>query len=201
MTANLSLHHHLWLPHEGAGHTVVALHGTGGDETDLVPLVQTLYPNANILGLRGNVIEHGYPRFFRRFAEGLFDEDDIRTRTKDLAAFWRAAATQYNLVPETTTWLGYSNGANMVASLLLLEDIVQSAVLLRAQAPFKQALNVTAQPVPAQVKILSGDYDTIVPTSESRRLEDALAARGHTVQHLHLPTGHQLSQLDITALS
>ena len=200
MTNPLTLHHHVWLPRPGASHTVVALHGTGGDENDLVPLVKQLYPESNILGIRGNVTENGYPRFFRRFAEGLFDEADIIARTNDLTTFWETAAPAYKLDPATTTWLGYSNGANMIAALLWQTDTVQDAVLLRAQAPFQ---NDTVKPAKtkANVKLLTGAYDTIVSTSESARLRDTLRNRGHNVEQHFLPTGHQLSQMDLGALS
>lgn len=200
MTNNLALHHHVWLPQLGATHTVVALHGTGGDESDLVPLARGIYPQANILGIRGNVNEGGANRFFRRFAEGMFDEADIKSRVKDLATFWQAASTEYGINPATTTWLGYSNGANTIAALLLGSDAVQNAVLLRAQAPFQKAPQ-TLSPTPAQVMLLSGEHDPIVPITESARLRDELTTRGHTVNHIRLPTGHQLSQMDLKALT
>lgn len=198
----LALHRHVWLPAGGAGRgaarTVVALHGTGGDENDLIPLVREMYPEANILGIRGNVNENGYPRFFKRFAEGMFDEADIRARANDLVAFWEAAAVTYGIAPGATTWLGYSNGANMIAALLLLDDVVREAVLLRAQYPLKGLKTVG---IPARVTMLSGEYDTIVPLAESKKLREALEVRGHkVVQHL-APTGHQLSHFDFEVLA
>ncbi|RYG60018.1 MAG: alpha/beta hydrolase [Alphaproteobacteria bacterium] len=193
------MHTHVWLPQEGATRTVVALHGTGGDETDLVPLVRELYPEANILGLRGNVNEGGARRFFRRYAEGLFDEADIRTRAADLTAFWPAAVAEYGIDAETAVWLGYSNGANMIGALLLLGDVVREAVLLRAQNLFAEAVDGTAT-VKARVTLVSGEYDPIVPVAEAAKLRDALTARGHAVQQHLLPTGHQLSRYDLEAL-
>lgn len=200
MPNNLNLHQYVWLPQPGATHTVVALHGTGGDENDLVPLVRQLYPASNILGIRGNVSENGYPRFFRRYMEGMFDEADINARTADLETFWNAAAEAYNLSPATTTWLGYSNGANMIAAMLWRNDTVRDAVLIRAQAPFKDT-TVTKAEHAATVKLLSGAYDTIVPVTESARLRDVLTARGHTVDHRILDTGHQLSRMDVEILT
>lgn len=197
MTQNIKLHTHVWLPKAGAVQTVVALHGTGGDEHDLVPLVQGLYPEANVLGVRGNVSENGYPRFFKRFAEGMFDEVDIRARANELVAFFEAAAAEYRIVPGATTWLGYSNGANMIASLLLLDDVVRDAVLLRAQYPLKPLAGGQGG---ATVKLVGGEYDTIVPVAESKRLRDALMERGHSVEQVMLPTGHQLSAMDVAAL-
>lgn len=199
MTDKLNLHKHVWLPRDGAARTVVALHGTGGDETDLVPLVRELYPDANILGLRGNVNEGGAPRFFRRYAEGLFDEADIRARAKDLAAFWPAAVDAYGIDAETAVWLGYSNGANMIGALLLLDDVVREAVLLRAQNLFAESMDGEAAS-PAKVTLVSGEYDPIVPVAEAGKLRDALQARGHEVDQRMLPTGHQLSRYDLEAL-
>jgi phospholipase/carboxylesterase len=189
----------VWRPRAGASHTVVALHGTGGDETDLVPLVREVYPDANILGIRGNVSEGGHARFFRRFAEGMFDEADIRARANDLAGFWDSAVKAYGIVPGEATWLGYSNGANMIAALLLLDNVVRDAVLLRAQSVFSKAEKRHGGN--ATVKLLSGEYDPIVPMAEAKKLRDALAAQGHTVEQHFLATGHQLSRMDMEALA
>jgi phospholipase/carboxylesterase len=195
-TSNLTLHRHVWLPKEGAVRTVVTLHGTGGDEHDMVPLVEGVYPDANILGIRGNVNENGYARFFKRYAEGMFDEVDIRARANELVAFFEAAVREYRIVPGATTWLGYSNGANMIAALLMLDNVVRDAVLLRAQYPLKAADGKGG----ATVKLLSGEYDTIVPLAESKKLRDALLAMGHKVEQVMVPTGHQLSHMDIETL-
>ncbi len=200
MSDKLGLHKHVWLPHDGAARTVVALHGTGGDEMDLVPLVRGLYPDANILGIKGNVNEGGAARFFRRYAEGLFDEADIRARAADLGVFWDAAVAEYGIAPETAVWLGYSNGANMIGALLLLDDVVSEAVLLRAQNLFAAPVDGGEAKVKAKVRLVSGEYDPIVPVAEAAKLRDALLARGHDVDQLMLPTGHQLGRYDLEAL-
>lgn len=192
----LNLHPHVWLPLEGASHTVVALHGTGGDEHDLVPLVREIYPDSQILGVRGNVNEGGAARFFRRYTEGMFDEEDIENRMSELDAFWQAAVEAYGLNAASTTWLGYSNGANMIAAMLLRREIVRDALLLRAQMPF-QAMPEGKVVMPARVSIRSGAYDTIVPVRESKRLRDALMLRGHNVEQRFVETGHQLSRMDL----
>lgn len=197
--AELGLHHHVWLPRGGAARTVVALHGTGGDELDLVPLAERIYPGANILGIRGNVNEHGAARFFKRMGEGVFDEADIRARAEELVAFFAAAKSAYGM-PDEVVWMGYSNGANMIAAMLLLNDVVQDGLLLRAQAPFKDgAFGRTA--VRATVRIHSGEQDGIVPLAEAVRLRAQLEGRGHSVEHVRLNAGHQLVSADLAALS
>src|SRR5687767_2993928 len=112
------------------------LHGTGGDEHDPLPLAGTLLPGAAILSPRGRVLERGMPRFFRRLAEGVFDLDDLRVRTRELAAFVTAAADRYGFDPTRVVAVGFSNGANIAASLLLLEpQTLAEAVLFRAMVP------------------------------------------------------------------
>ena len=99
---------------------LLLLHGTGGDENDLLPLGEAIAPGAPLLSVRGQVLEHGMPRFFRRLAEGVFDLADLRQRTHDLAAFVAAASAAYGFDPQRVIAVGYSNGANIAASLLLL---------------------------------------------------------------------------------
>ena len=103
-----------------SGRTLLLLHGTGGNENDLIPLGRELDPDANLLSPRGKVLENGMPRFFRRLAEGIFDEEDLIRRTHELADFIEQAATKYNLNRKNVFAVGYSNGANIAASLLLL---------------------------------------------------------------------------------
>ncbi|PZP40167.1 MAG: hydrolase [Pseudomonas fluorescens] len=192
----MNLHPHVWLPLEGASRTVVALHGTGGDEHDLVPLVRQLYPEVNILGIRGNVREGASNRFFRRFAEGMFDMEDLKVQSADLLAFWDAAKAEYGLVDAQTTWFGYSNGANMIAALLLQGEVVRDAVLLRA-------MDVGLKPLgkgDATVLMLNGEYDPIVPVASAAAVRDSLLEKGYEVTATQLPTGHQLSHMDFDIL-
>ena len=105
-------------------HVLLLLHGTGGNENDMIPLGRDIDPSAAILSLRGNVLENGMPRFFRRLAEGVFDEEDVIRRANELADFAGVAATKYSFDPQLLTAVGYSNGANIAASTLLLRPEV-----------------------------------------------------------------------------
>lgn len=174
---------------------LLLLHGTGGNEDDLIPLGQAVAPGAALLSPRGQVLEHGMPRFFRRLAEGVFDETDLRRRTDDLAAFIAEAREQYGLPAPIA--LGFSNGANIAAALLLLHpDALAGAALLRAMEPLR------APPKPSlagrDVLLLSGAMDPIVPAENGKRLAATLSAAGAAVTHETLPTGHGLSQADLT---
>src|SRR5437870_4937319 len=116
--------------------TLLLLHGTGGNERDLIPLGRELDPTAALLSPRGKVLENGMPRFFRRLAEGVFDLEDLKNRTNELADFVAAAAQHYGFAPEKVVAAGYSNGANIAASTLLLRpEILSAAILFRAMVP------------------------------------------------------------------
>jgi predicted esterase len=113
---------------------LLLLHGTGGDENDLIPLARMIAPTASFLSPRGKVLENGMPRFFRRLAEGVFDEDDVRRRANELADFVTNARSQYGITSPIA--LGYSNGANIAAAALLLRPSeLAGAILLRAMLP------------------------------------------------------------------
>src|SRR4029450_7281077 len=99
--------------------TLLLLHGTGGNERDLIPLGRELDPDPSLLSPRGKILENGLPRFFRRLAEGVFDLEDLKTRTNELADFVAAAVRYYKLVADHIVGVGYSNGANIAASMLL----------------------------------------------------------------------------------
>jgi len=115
---------------------LLLLHGTGGNERDLIPLGRELDPNAALLSPRGKVLENGMPRFFRRLAEGVFDLEDLKYRTNELADFVTAAAQHYGFATDQLVAVGYSNGANIAASILLLRpEILHRAVLFRAMVP------------------------------------------------------------------
>ena len=143
---------------------VLLLHGTGGDETDLLPLGRLVAPGAALLSPRGPVLENGMPRFFRRLAEGVFDEDDLRRRTDDLAAFIRDAQARYGIAAPVA--LGFSNGANIAASLLLRHPgLLRGAALLRAMVPYAEP--PAARLDGTKVLLLSGTADPIVPATNS----------------------------------
>src|SRR5215208_7741099 len=117
--------------------TLLLLHGTGGNEEDLIPLGRELYPRAAILSPRGKVLESGMPRFFRRLSEGVFDLEDLKFRTHELADFVNRASKVYKFNLRFVISIGYSNGANIASSLLLIHpEIITSAVLFRAMVPF-----------------------------------------------------------------
>jgi phospholipase/carboxylesterase len=173
---------------------LLLLHGTGGDEHDLLQLGQAISPGSALLSPRGRVLENGMPRFFRRFAEGVFDEADVRSRADELADFVMGARERYGIGAPTA--VGYSNGANIAAALLLTRpEVLAGAVLLRAMVPLSEppAADLGGKPV----LILSGRQDPIVPADNARRLSAMLATAGAKVEHQILPNGHQLSQTDI----
>jgi predicted esterase len=121
---------------QGAPFTLLMLHGTGGNEHDLLPLARMLAPEAGVLSPRGKVIERGRARFFRRLAEGVFDLADLERRTQDLGDFVGAAATRYAVDPRRVIAVGFSNGANIASSLLLLRpEVLAGAILFRAMVP------------------------------------------------------------------
>lgn len=187
---------HRFEPATNAGSPpLLLLHGTGGDENDLLGLGRMISPGSALLSPRGRVLEHGMPRFFRRLAEGVFDEDDVARRARELGAFVGEARQRYGLAPPVA--VGFSNGANIAAALLLLApDVLAGAILLRAMVPLSDP------PKPAlggkQVLLLSGQADPIVPASNSARLAALLSEAGARVTHKILPAGHQLSEADVT---
>jgi phospholipase/carboxylesterase len=151
-------------------------------------------PGAALLSPRGQVLENGMPRFFRRMAEGVFDEEDLRRRANDLADFILAARQQYRLPAPVA--LGFSNGANIAAALLLLRpEVLAGAVLLRAMPPLRQPPAVTLGGTP--VLMLSGVADPIIPVASSQLLAEQLRAAGATVTQKELPAGHGLTQMDV----
>jgi phospholipase/carboxylesterase len=173
---------------------LLLLHGTGGDENDLLPLGQAIAPGSPLLSARGKVLEHGMPRFFKRLAEGVFDEDDVRRRANELADFVVDARSKYQLAPLLA--LGYSNGANIAAAMLLLRsDVLAGAMLLRAMVPLREVPKADLARKP--VLIVSGRSDPIIPSANSMQLAAMLADAGADVQHRVLPAGHQLSQTDL----
>ncbi len=177
---------------------LLLLHGTGGTEHDLIGLAQQVAPGRSLLSPRGKVLENGMPRFFRRFAEGKFDEDDIRLRAAELAAFVGGAAAHYAIAKPVA--LGFSNGANMAAALLTLHPaLLSGAVLLRAMAPFKvmPAFNLAETPV----LLLSGAQDSMIPLPEANRLAAALTAAGGHVKQETLAAGHGLTAADLTHMA
>jgi predicted esterase len=178
--------------------TLLLLHGTGGNERDLIPLGRELDPNAALLSPRGKVLENGMPRFFRRLAEGEFDLEDLKYRANELADFVAAAAQHYGFASDNVNAVGYSNGANIAASILLLRpEIMHSAILFRAMVP------LTPDTLPdlssVHVWIGAGDQDPIVPASETKRLAELLRHAGADVTISFAKAGHGLTNDDLEA--
>ncbi|WP_024506857.1 alpha/beta hydrolase [Bradyrhizobium sp. ARR65] len=173
---------------------LLLLHGTGGDENDLLHLGAMISPGSALLSPRGRVLEHGMRRFFRRLAEGVFDEEDVRKRALELGAFVEGARQRYGIEPPIA--VGFSNGANIAAALLLLKpEALAGAVLLRAMVPLSDPPKASLDGKP--VLILSGQADPIVPAGNAGRLSTMLSDTGAKVVHKILPAGHQLSQADV----
>ena len=178
--------------------TLLLLHGTGGNERDLIPLGHELDPNASLLSPRGKVLENGMPRFFRRLAEGVFDLEDLKKRTHELGDFVIAAAKHYKIDIKNMVAVGYSNGANIAASTLLLRpEIFPAAVLFRAMVP----LVPETQPDLSSVRVWigAGSIDPIVPASETKQLSELLRGAGADVTIRFFEGSHQLTQQDIHA--
>ena len=174
---------------------LLLLHGTGGDENDLLQLGEMVSPGSALLSPRGKVLEHGMPRFFRRLAEGIFDEDDVRWRANELANFVADARKRYDLAAPIA--LGYSNGANIAAAMLLLRpSVLAGAILLRAMVPLARPPKPDLAGKP--VLIASGQRDPIISASNAAELAGQLTHAGANVQHSVLPTGHELTQMDVT---
>jgi phospholipase/carboxylesterase len=171
--------------------TLLVLHGTGGGETDLLPLAQRIDPDAAILSPRGRVLEHGMPRYFRRIEEGVFDLEDLARRTIELADFVEAAASHYGFDATRLFAVGYSNGANIAASLLLTRpEVLAGAILFRPMVPFEPARPVDLARKP--IRISAGRQDQIVPRGLTDRLAEILTQAGADVTAVWCDAGHTL---------
>lgn len=175
---------------------LLLLHGTGGNEDDLMPFGAALVPGAPLLSPRGKVLENGMPRFFRRLAEGVFDLEDLRFRAGELADFVEGARRAYHLGPLAPWAVGFSNGANIAAAVLLLRPgTLGGALLLRPMIP------LVPDPLPdlagIPVEIVAGRADPIVAPEQSEALAALLRGSGARVQLDWLPSGHGLSRADL----
>ncbi len=182
-----------------AGTTLLLLHGTGGDEGDLLPLGRALLPGAALLSPRGRVLEQGMSRFFRRLTEGVFDQDDLRRRTDELATFVDAAAARYAFDRAGVVAVGFSNGANIAASLLL-----RHAGALRGATLFSPMLPFEPEALPdlggASVFVGAGTRDPIAPLAQAERLAALLESAGAAVTLYREPGGgHGLTQREVEA--
>jgi phospholipase/carboxylesterase/glyoxalase family protein len=194
---------HVFKPAQNPGApTLLLLHGTGGDENDMLPL-GGLAPGAALLSPRGTVLENGMPRFFRRLAEGVFDVEDLTFRAGELADFVMAAAAHYRFDPSRVIAMGFSNGANIAsATMLLRPGVLKGGILFRAMVPFEPApggqpsADQTSPLSGTRVLISNGRLDPIVSHGDTERLARLLQRAGADVEVQWQPAGHQLMPSD-----
>jgi predicted esterase len=179
--------------------TLLLLHGTGGDERDLLPVAATLAPGFNVLSVRGNVLENGMPRFFRRLGMGVFDEEDVVFRTHELAQFLREVSQTEGFDLTQLVAVGYSNGANIAGGLLLLHpDLLAGAVLWRPMQPLlKHVPDEPVSPRPVPVLFMPGSHDPTTQPAATDRYAALLTGRGLALTQHDVPASHNLTQTDV----
>jgi predicted esterase len=178
--------------------TLLLLHGTGGNETDLIQFGRAIAPGSNLLSPRGKVLENGVPRFFRRFAHGSFDLQDLKFRAEELLGFIEASAKKYDFDPESVIAMGYSNGANIAATLLLLhEHSLAGAILFRPMMPLvpEKAPDLSR----CQILVCAGDYDSMIDPAKTSELISFFETAHAKVSVHHHPGGHELGRDDFEA--
>jgi phospholipase/carboxylesterase len=184
---------HIFLPADdsAAGSPLLLLHGTGGDERDLLPLRDHLSPGGAVLSVRGTVLENGMPRFFRRLREGVFDEDDLRRRADELAEFVVTASATYGIEDRSLVAVGFSNGANIASAMLLRHPgLLAAAVLLAGMVPYAEPPDVDL--ARTLVIISNGNRDPMISAEMTQRLAGQLRERGAEVIEMPHPGGHQI---------
>jgi len=184
-------------PSSASAPILLLLHGTGGNEQDMLSLAEVLAPDAGVLSPRGKVLERGMPRFFRRLSEGVFDVEDLKFRTVELADFLIAAGAKYGFDVARLIAVGFSNGANIAGSMLLLRpDALTAGILIRAMVP------LVPDPLPSlprtRVLVANGRTDPLVTLAETERLAKLFRDTGADVTVEWQPGGHQLTQGDVT---
>lgn len=178
--------------------TLLLLHGTGGTEQDLLPLAKRIDDSASVLSVRGNVLENGMPRFFRRLAEGVFDEADLIFRTQELHEFVNTAAAEYEFDRDNVVAIGYSNGANIAGSLLFHnQHSLRGAILHHPMVPRRgiELPDLTARPI----FIGAGRNDPICSPQETEDLAKLLEEAGALVTVHWEYSGHQLTRTEVDA--
>jgi predicted esterase len=187
---------HRFVPAENSRRTLLVLHGTGGNEDDLLPVGRMLDPESALLSPRGKVLENGAPRFFRRLEVGVFDEEDVIRRAHELADFVTTAVKENGLNASQVVAVGYSNGANIASAMMLLRpEILRGAVLFRGQTPLvpEKLPDLTGK----AVFLSSGKSDPIVDAGSASALAEMLKKAGAEVTHQWRESGHELSRVDI----
>ena len=201
MTTDLGfIHRYVPAADPATADTLVVLHGTGGDENDLISIGQAIAPGAAILSPRGNVLENGAPRFFKRLAEGVFDPKEVRSRADELARFIRGAVVTYRLDPARVYALGYSNGANIASTVMLVEPgVFRGSILLRPMLvydpPERNDLSDTA------VFISAGRMDPIVPVESVEKLAKLFESAHSNVTVKWQLAGHSLVPSEVREAS
>jgi phospholipase/carboxylesterase len=193
---------HVFLPAVGepSGPPLLLLHGTGGDEHDLLPLRDHLSPGAAALSVRGPVLENGMPRFFRRLREGVFDEDDLTGQVDELAGFVATATSAYGIETRSLVAVGFSNGANIASAMLLQRpEVLAGAVLFAAMVPYAEPPDADLTGVP--VIISNGERDPLIPAAMTEQLADQLRDRGASVTALPHPGGHSIDPSLLSQIS
>lgn len=181
-----------------AAPVLLLLHGTGGTERDLLPLAERLSPASSVLSVRGNVLENGMPRYFRRLAEGVFDLEDLRFRTKELNEFLDSAAAEYGFDRSKLVAVGYSNGANIAASLLFhYQGALSGAVLHHPMVPIRGLELPDLTGVPCFIG--AGSNDPLCTPQETEELNQLLQGAGANVAVHWEPFGHQLTSSEVEA--
>ena len=195
MTDTLGGYTYLFEKRDGP-RTLLLLHGTGGNERDMLPLGEELDQRAHIVSVRGNVTENGMNRYFKRISEGVFDRDDLQKRSRELAEFVEAAAEKHGFELPQTIGVGFSNGANILLQLVCTQPhLLKAALLLR---PMSAALPDTISPLGGfPVCICSGAEDDMVPKGDSLRLDSTLRASGAVSTLRTVPSGHRLTPQDV----
>ena len=201
MTDLLETHVHLLKPSpKGDARTLLLLHGTGDDERSFSRVGAVVAPEAAVLSVRGNVRENGMNRFFRRRAEGVYDMEDLARRTTELIAFVDAAVRHYGLDRTGLIGVGYSNGANILASMLFRDaTVAPAAVLMHPLIPFAPPVNLGL--AGNRILITAGERDPICPPALSRSLHEYFEQQGAQSRLLFHPGGHELvpEEIDSTA--
>ncbi|CQR47166.1 Putative hydrolase MhqD [Paraliobacillus sp. PM-2] len=180
--------------------TLLLLHGTGGNELDLLPLAERIDDQASVLSVRGNISENGMPRFFKRLAEGVFDEEDLIYRTNELNQFLNDAAKDYSFDRNNMIAVGYSNGANIAASLLFHEqDALKGAILHHPMVPRRGIIlpDLTGK----AIFIAAGTNDPICSSEESTELQSLFRNANANVKLHWENSGHQLTHAEVASAS
>lgn len=178
--------------------TLLLLHGTGGTEQDLLPLADKIDPHANVLSVRGNVLENGMPRFFKRLSEGVFDQEDLIFRTKELHEFLNQMAVEHTFDRDHIIAIGYSNGANIAASLLFHDQsALRGAILHHPMVPRRDIELPDLQD--KHIFITAGENDPICPPQESIELQKMFENKHANVSIHWENNGHQLTLSEIEA--